>query len=591
MINIIVTILYYTGIAFLGFGCVQASDASIVLRMQDMNHEPIKQTMCKAPFILQVELKNVEGYSDSHVMQYIPGIENFKSSQSMTSHNVSIDNGKKTVKAFYNFVLRADKKGNFTVGPIVLKDKTGQHIRSNRLIIPVGDEIIATEKSQKEKFFMTTTLNKKEAYVGEKLTLNIKFYDRLFVDDLHLQFPEFKNMHIITKHNNVAKSSVILKEEEYSVTEWNFDVYPTEAGSLVIHGIQAAFFAPELGNKFKLGGAFDFFRSLHKSEQAIIAKPVKAEIMMLPDSHGLSPISAVGQFSKFTIALHQDTAAVGQGVVLTMNLEGNANFEMMDPFQLVLPEGCKYYDSNIVSIDPERSSKRSECIIQADKPGVYTIPAQSIYYFDPSVREYKKIESNELTLTITPSEAKHVQSNHQHDIITQQAGEHGQNVQKMVQDFTVLPYKKNSNFHQNMIPILWYTRLLSLLVWAWILLLLYYYGMQQYVYKLAWVQHYMLFYTAEKMCKKALLKNDTQQLRTIFTDLFARLLVVKSGQLHDTMMIDYLRKKDVSEEKIIAWQQFYAQLLHVEFSKNNKQADLSLVRKSLEWIEFLKEKA
>ena len=93
-----------TSIAFICFiivsGNVFASESSIVLRMQDMNHKPISQAMCKAPFILQVELKNLDGYTDIHLMQYIAGIENFKTSRSMSSHNVSIDNGKKQQKCF-----------------------------------------------------------------------------------------------------------------------------------------------------------------------------------------------------------------------------------------------------------------------------------------------------------------------------------------------------------------------------------------------------------------------------------------------------------------------------------------------------------
>ncbi|MBV8661340.1 MAG: hypothetical protein JO129_04315, partial [Candidatus Dependentiae bacterium] len=51
-----------------------ASESSIVLRMQDMNHKPIDQAMCKAPFILQVELKNLDGYTDAHVIQHTTGI-------------------------------------------------------------------------------------------------------------------------------------------------------------------------------------------------------------------------------------------------------------------------------------------------------------------------------------------------------------------------------------------------------------------------------------------------------------------------------------------------------------------------------------
>jgi hypothetical protein len=574
--------------------CVFAS-SEIILSMQDMNHKPIKQAMCLAPFILQVELRNLDGYTDIHLMQYILGIENFKSSRSMTSHNVSIDNGKKTIKAFYNFVLRSDKKGNFTVGPLSLNDKSGQPIRSNRLIIPVGDEVLLSEKDQKDKYFITMNLNKKQAYVGEKLTLSVKFYDRLFVDDLHLQFPDFKNLCIVKNKNNLNKNMVVFEGEEYSVTEWIFDMYGIEPESLILQGIHAAFFAPELENKFKFGGSFDFFRSLHKSQQQVVAQPVKIEIMPLPQHKDFNNVVAVGQFTKFTITTSQNSVAAGQGIVVTTELFGTGNFEMMQSPSLVLPEGFKYYDSNMVTIDEKRSYKHCEFIVQASIPGTYHIEPQSFVYFDPIDAQYKKIQSNALDITIKPA-AQPIASTHLSENVLDETIEEGVVAPKELQDFSVIQQGAIHAQFQCMISLYNFKQLIWLLFFMWLLLAFYRTVVKKYVFKHRMWNKFIIFSRAIKAYNLALHRQETYKLYTIFIQIFRQLIGINFGELHDAVIVQYLIDKDFSDEQIQSWKNFYEQILQASFSSKVQMQQSVLFQKTLfeealQWIQLLKEKA
>lgn len=578
-----------TSIAFICFiivsGNVFASESSIVLRMQDMNHKPISQAMCKAPFILQVELKNLDGYTDIHLMQYIAGIENFKTSRSMSSHNVSIDNGKKTTKVFYNFVLRSDKKGKFTVGHLTLKDKSGKVVQSNRLVIPVGSEVISSEEIQKDKYFMTMNIDKKQAYVGEKITLSIKFFDRLFVDDLHLQFPEFENAYFIKIKNHFSKSMVTFEGEEYSVTEWIFDVYAAEQGSLIFQDIHAVFFAPELESKFKLGGAFDFFRSLHKSEQHVVSNPVQVDIMPLPEHKDFQNIVAVGQFSNFTISINQNSVPVGQGVVLTTELFGSANFEMMKSPLLKLPNNFKYYDSNMVTLNDERSYKRCEFIVQASEPGNYRIEPQVFVYFDPIEAQYKTLQSDAINIEVTPVVQPPLsESNIEFDELSDDG-------KKSIKDFTVIKQGTVHEQLQVMIPSNKFQRLLWLLCFMWLFLIVYRYVLQRYVFKLPLWINLIVFYQARKLCRRAYFENKINNLYPIFVQLFTHLTGVKSGQLYKTVIVQYLIDKGFSDEKIKQWKDFYERILRVSFSLETQLDQQSLFQESLEWIKLLKEKS
>ncbi len=570
------------------------ASSEIILSMQDMNHKPIKQAMCQAPFILQVELRNLDGYTDVHLMQYILGIENFKASRSMTSRNISIDNGKKTVKTLYNFVLRSDKKGNFTLGPLGLKDASGNLIRSNRLIVPVGDEIVVSEKYLKDKYFMTMNINKKQAYVGEKLTLTIKFFDRLFVDDLHLQFPDLENICIVKSKNNVHKNMVVIDEEEYSVTEWVFDMYGLKPDSFIIQNIYAAFFAPDLESKFKFGGSFDFFRSLHKSQQQVAAQPIKIEIMPLPDHKDFHDIVAVGQFSKFTISTQQNTMPAGQGIALTTELFGTGNFEMMQSPSLVLPEGFKYYDSNMMTIDEKRSYKHCEFVVQATTPGIYHIEPQSFVYFDPTDKQYKILHSNALDITITPA-TQLSQSASLPDLGLDEVTEDNEQGFKSLQDFSVIEQGAVHAQSPLMIPASKFQLLLWFLLCMWFLCIVYQHGIHTHVVQDHRVQNFMIFLQAKKACNIACKEQQVSRLYPIFIQLFQRLMKLNAGKLHDADTLQYLMDRKFSDEQIQAWKIFYEQILQASFSSifvtQQQAVSQKLFEEALQWIQLLKGKA
>jgi hypothetical protein len=569
---------------------IAASQASIILRMQDMNHKPIDQAMQQVPFILQVELKNLDAYTDLHLIQYITGIENFKASRSITSHNISIDDGKKTTKYFYNFILRSDKKGKFTLGPFHLKDTAGNLIQSNRLIIPVGDELIYSQESGKDKYFVTANFNKERVYVGEKVVLSVKFYDRLFVEDLHIQLPDFKNLYSIKNQKNVTKNMVVIDGEEYSVTQWLFDMYATEPGSTIVQDIHAIFFAPELDSKFTFGRAFDFFRSLHKSEQHVVAQPLKIDIIPLPDHHDASKVDIVGQFSKFIISVNQNYAPVGQGIVLTVKLFGDGNFEMIPLTPLILPEGFNYYDSNLVTIDENRTFKSADFIVQVDTPGSYSIASQSLIYFDPVDLQYKKIESNSLDITILPID-QNVQSLPYSDTLLEESVQDSDILKKEIEDFSIIEKGFIHNRLEIMIPLYLYQMIIWLLFFMLFLYTMHKIVLQKYFLQYKILNKFIYFYRAEKSFKQAIVKKDMNKLRLLFMKLFSYLTNIPVGQITDSDMVQYLRDKDFSDDQIEVWKKLYQQILQVSFGLHNQSYQGDLFEEAFKWVQKLKDKA
>ena len=110
----------------------------------------------------------------------------------------------------------------------------------------------------------------------------------------------------------------------------------------------------------------------------------------------------MGAFSSFTAKTNLENAQQGEGVVLTLELVGQGNFSMIQHPSLVLPEGLHYYDSNtaVNQLGAGISKKDFEYIIQGNKPGVYTIPAQECTYFDKNKYVYKTLITKPLELKI-----------------------------------------------------------------------------------------------------------------------------------------------------------------------------------------------
>jgi len=564
-----------------------ASNSSIVLRMQDMNHESIDQAMIKAPFMLHVELKNIETFYD---INHIQGFENFKYSRSMNSQNVSIENGVKTVINVYSFVLRTDKKGKYDVGPLKIKNKKGRVITSNKLMIKVGDEVVSTDGNQTEKYALNVKLNKKKVYLGEKLELSIQFIDRVFVEGLQLYMDPLDEFLIPKQQKRPTNGMKKIKDNDYSVTQWLYDIYPKKIGNLVIDGIQTNFYDARPEKKFKTGGSFNFFSPIQKFEYALRAKPVALEVMPLPKKDGFENVTAVGEFEKIIIKLNKESVKAGQGVTLTVEIFGDGNFDIMKALDLNLPDGFKYYDSESITIDERRIYQKSEFIIQMDTPGTYDIESQKIFYFDPVKEVYEILQSNSLNLIVTPHlEAD--ETDREKDLLQDDSSTIDEDQEAKLDNCLILNNKSLHFVKPIVISLSFYSYLLWALYLLWILFAIYRYFIKTHLFESSSFKKIIIFYRAKKDYKLAAKKEDPVLLYSSFANLFSKLQKINIDLVHNETIVEYLTLQNFSNNQIEDWKKFYSEMSKAAFLKNNKINRQSLFKKSLKWLKLLKEKS
>jgi len=567
---------------------MNASNQEIVLSMQDMNNKSIRQAMVQSPFILQLELNN-KNFMHQKV-SYISGMDNFKYSPAMRhSQSFEVD-GKTIYKIIYKFVLKGEKKGIYTVGPLLLKDRAGKTFRSNKLIIKVDDELVLSEQPEAPKYIVQGSFEKKTVYIGEITTLQLRFLDRIFVDDPKVDIPEFENIKILNIEKKETSTIELINGYDYAVTEWLITFYPINHGNLSLQGIKIKFMDQRLEDVNLNKGAFRRFGSMMKIGQDVDADVFDLQVLSLPKIDIHQQITAVGQFSKLGISVNKYSIKEGQGLLLSTELIGDGNFEMIEPINLNLPTSLQSYDADMITINRDIKSKYSEFIIQAQEPGFYHLEAQQLHYFDPHDETYKILESNSIDINITPNVELNQKKNqiNKKNNIDNDLHDISQDVNQ--RKYNILKYNIFLKNLPMMLPIIWYRYSLFFLLFILLMMVIYQYAMSSYISTNASWQNFILFLKAKKSCKVAAYKNNVVVLYSIFLNLFIDLHVGSIREINKEMIDNFLKTKGFSDSQMIEWNLFYARLLQASFAQQDAIQHTSLFQDSLMWLQQLKDK-
>lgn len=371
-------------------------DKNIRLYIQDMDQNPIRQIEKGVPFLLQVVVDNVQGVQ---LPDDIAGFENFKVTRYGASQSTNIINGQRADRMIFNYGLNAENLGNFSLGPVLIRDKDGVEISSDVVHVVVGDKTIA-HSVKKTPYFLEAQVDKKLLYIGEELLVKIRFYYANEYQNLQFidaKFDDFIAGEII-QNNAIGKENI--RGGEYNYREWLIKLYPQKTGTLIVQSVQAVFrVAADFSQN--LMGIFDMFGM--SSEKRVQSAARSVDVVPLPESKMYKDVTAVGQFDQAIFALKQHEAEVGEGIVATCTVSGVGNFEMIKAPLLQLPMGLKYYDANssLRKLENGKQEKTFEYIVQAEHSGDFLINSQQFVYFDPVKKSYKTLPTQEVKLKIS----------------------------------------------------------------------------------------------------------------------------------------------------------------------------------------------
>jgi len=570
--------------ALLFSSIVQAAHSSIVLSIQGMDGKPIKQAMVHSQFILQVSVNNIDVRQD---ISYVHGMDRFSYALADHSSNISIYNGQTISKFIYKFVMRADDKGTYSVGPLSLTDKHKRTFDSNTLSIKVDDQVIVSHNNpQAEKSIVMSSVDKKTMYVGEKVILNVDFLDSTGIDQYSLIIPDFEKLIVTDVQQKPVQSIQHANGQEYADTQWAISLYPKSIGFAIVEGFKIRYVDSQVNNNF-FGRAFfaGGFASLMNFEQELYIHPIGLQVLDLPKEAGFENVVAVGNFSEITITVNKNSMVQGQGLVLIAKIVGDGNFEMIESLPLLLPDGCAYYDSGSPQLDTKRTHKNFEYIIQAQAAGQYHIPAQQFHYFDPVDRQYKTIQSNSIDVVVTENPIE--QKINDQQLLDEQSDEN--DTEHSIMDYAILEQGSLRVKSFIVVPFLWYLRLLYFLYFILFFMMVYRYGIQKYIVENQKIRRMFIFFQAQRSCYRAMKNNDVIALYSMFMNLFIQLKVFSAGRIHHEMIEQYLKNKGFSDVLITQWKQFYHKISQASFTRYNKKNNDQLFQEALVWLQRLKE--
>ena len=546
----------------------------IDLKIKSLEGEPIEQAGVGVPFLLSVTCSGRDKPSKPH----IAGLDSF---QVQTAGMFTHSTGRDTTTT-YAYKVRIDTPGSYVIGPasveIENKKSTSKAVR-----IKVGEKPIidpAHAKAAKApRAFIRLSTNKTYAFVGERIECEVRFYGLPQVTKLErIEEPKIVHAELSEKEGPLVSAETV-DGTEYSVVTFKWAVYAQKEGQLVIPACAGDFLEEEAVDSYWAHFSPFFGRNFERKRTYSNATTVTIEA--LPPHKG--PVNAVGIFKHFEAKISPSVALEGEGMVLTLELEGEGDLQRLEIPKLIgVPAGLKWYDSKQYIKDVKGIHglpvKCFEYIVQGLTAGNWKIPAQSFEYFDVAKKGFAKLVSDELPVNIKPI-ASTPTVTVEHD---------KKEDQHVVSEPQMLPLNMKGALRQvrpqRMMP--WWL----FFACAMLPIIVGMYAVMRFII------HKQFYYIHRKLAfKKARARigyaeshNDAALLHTIFVELFEmRTGTVRTRLSQDTIESMLLAKGLIAYD-VGRWNDFYNRVYErAFFDVSGRLSDGDIFKEAMQWIALL----
>lgn len=374
----------------------------VALRALNMQGEPLARAGTGQPFTLEVTM---HGVGRSLQAPTIKGVKQFEVKRN--GLYMSSINGKSTTK--FSYKIRIDEPGSYEIGPAIVHDH-GNKIESNILTVAVDYEpeqrVVGKKKrdnSSKQKALLRLSVDTDHVVVGQKVLCKIRFYYRdPSIELKHIGQPEIVGA-TIKGNKGPQAGTARIDGVMYHFAEWWWNLYPSKTGTLIIPAYSADFTTPSKHDH--VFGGFSILLGPRTERKKIYSNAVKLKVDQMPAYDG--PVHAVGNFERIHASVKPAVAKEGEGMVLTLEIEGDGNLdEIAVPTLRGMPNELKYYDSNSSIVEPTHEGalpkKQFEYIVQGLACGDWEIPQQLFTFFDVTTRSYKTLHTVPQMVAVLP---------------------------------------------------------------------------------------------------------------------------------------------------------------------------------------------
>jgi hypothetical protein len=557
----------------------------ITLSACDMNGQAIAQAVVGVPFILEV---NVVSQDNIPGTPHIAGLNQWvvEDKEHVSTIN-SLINGVRSTKKIFQYQVRADKPGSYTIGPaeIVIKKN---HVRSNTLTVRVMQQ----QEKQKSKTepFLQLLADKKQVVIGEPIELFVRFYP---LQSTHLDaISELKSKDFsIDQLRGPTTGSELIDGQELHYLQWRTTLYPKKTGSLTIPALTALYKAPRKGGRTGLDLLDELFHGAFNQKQ-IFSNALTMDVSPVPASD--KPIIGVGHFTALKASVDHDSAKEGEGIVYTLMLEGEGDLHSIEAPALHMPEGLKYYESKS-SLDEHKKQKIFEYIIQGVKQGIWEIPAQECVYFDFKEKEIKTLKTLPISVTIKglskelpiSDEPKEKSETSAQEVLSTSTEKKAEIIDLIMPINVDGPWQAHEERSLS-----WRLFVMLFAAAIFVGLLVHIKKLRHTYYALFNIDHEKknAFQKAQKVLLKAKKYKSVDALSGIFVLFIAQKQGIPPQSVSDEIIQHFCVNQYFTEKEIKEWQQFYYELLQYKFfdnDSNQENKENKIFERALVWLKRL----
>ncbi len=365
-----------------------AADPEIALSVKSIQGVALSSIPVGKPFTLIVAVRNatslealpqVEGFSKVHVRGHSTRM------QQTYSMGVSYE------EVAIQYTLVVDSPGVYTFGPARFDQFPDAHSGTVTVVAVKRPELRKEEYAEPK---LTMKISKQKVFIGEKVPFTLRFtWQDPEVKPIKLEMPNLRDIEVRNMSKGHAKTERI-GDQVYQAIEFTGEFYPQRPGIVRIPRLRADYSVPSDERRWST-----FFAFSQRNRETAFTRPVKLEIQRLPKTE--MQVIGIGSFKNYRAELSADEAPRGEAVTLTLSLEGDADFSQMKAPSLELPQPFRHYPSKSTPMD-NGTGIHWDYIVQGLEEGLFTIPSQEITYFDPQTQSYTSLNTEELSLMITP---------------------------------------------------------------------------------------------------------------------------------------------------------------------------------------------
>ena len=343
--------------------------------------------------------------------------------------SINIVNGSMTRSVNYtiSYMLLPQKAGNVTVGAASIVSG-GQTYRTEPLPIEVVEEASAPRGDSRgaqggretasdaqgqiaeDDILLRAVVSRTSVYKGEPLRVAFKVYERVPVVGYDgVKFPSFNGFWAQELDaGNARRERETFNGKVYeTLVAKEYLLYPQQAGTLVIEPAELTAVAQVIVRSRRnidpfFGGGHDVVNVPRKLQSQRINVTVKPLPAGAPESFA----GAVGRFS-MDATPPAGRQAANSAATYTVKISGTGNLTFVQAPRLTLPASFEQYNVKTTeSINASASGisgyRQFEYPFIARAEGTYEVGPIEFSYFDPSRMEYVTLQSQPLTLEITP---------------------------------------------------------------------------------------------------------------------------------------------------------------------------------------------